>query len=317
MKTKESTFSHTVHYVCECGREFTNSQAFNGHKCHCKIHQESIGNLHNWIEYTVKRQKSIGESNKANSAKKKQQELDLWISEQHTCERCGKVMTTKYGSGRFCCSSCAHVREHTDDTKRKISESLIISIGSGERTTYTIITEDGKKRRYSTTKKCFICNSPLKNCNKSGLCQQCLNHTTIGKDIRKETGKVSYLKMKEAGTHQGWKSRNIHSYPEIFWCNVLDNNGISYEMELPVKHIDSNYFLDFYIEKDGIKIDLEIDGKQHKYQDRVESDSNRDEYLKNLGYIVYRVEWNEINTDGGKKNMKNKIESFIDFYNNI
>ena len=26
-------------YICECGKEFDNSQSFNGHKSHCKVHQ--------------------------------------------------------------------------------------------------------------------------------------------------------------------------------------------------------------------------------------------------------------------------------------
>ena len=26
-------------YICICGRSFTNSQAYNGHKSHCKTHQ--------------------------------------------------------------------------------------------------------------------------------------------------------------------------------------------------------------------------------------------------------------------------------------
>jgi len=32
-------FNHQGNYKCECGKEFDNSQAFNGHKSHCKIHQ--------------------------------------------------------------------------------------------------------------------------------------------------------------------------------------------------------------------------------------------------------------------------------------
>jgi len=31
-------FNHQGNYKCECGKEFDNSQAFNGHKSHCKIH---------------------------------------------------------------------------------------------------------------------------------------------------------------------------------------------------------------------------------------------------------------------------------------
>lgn len=28
----------SIPYRCECGKEFTDSQSFNGHKSHCRIH---------------------------------------------------------------------------------------------------------------------------------------------------------------------------------------------------------------------------------------------------------------------------------------
>lgn len=116
------------------------------------------------------------------------------------------------------------------------------------------------------------------------------------------------------GRHQGWKNRNITSYPEKFWINVLQNNKIGYRRE---DFSNKKYFLDFLLEKNDKKIDLEIDGKQHLYKDRKESDKKRDLYLKELGYIVYRIPWNEINTEKGKKLMATKIETFLTFYNNL
>ena len=49
----------------------------------------------------------------------------------------------------------------------------------------------------------------------------------------------------------------------------------------PVTPTKNNWFLDFYIELNNKKIDLEIDGKQHKYKDRIESDTKRDIYILN------------------------------------
>ena len=95
---------------------------------------------------------------------------------------------------------------------------------------------------------------------------------------------------------------------------VLCDNDIGYQKELAVKHENSNYFLDFYIEVNGNKLDLEIDGKQHQYKDRIESDAVRDNYLKSLGYIIYRISWNEINSESGKLKMQNKIDKFLKFY---
>ena len=64
-------------------------------------------------------------------------------------------------------------------------------------------------------------------------------------------------------------------------------------------------------------LDLEIDGKQHKYEDRKKSDIERDNYLTNNNFIVYRIDWNEINTQKGKEQMKDKIEKFLSFYNSL
>lgn len=111
------------------------------------------------------------------------------------------------------------------------------------------------------------------------------------------------------GIHKGWQSRNITSYPEQFWKQVLDNNNIPYKFNY---HFDK-YFLDFYIEIDNRKIDLEIDGKQHKYVERLESDRIRDEFVKSQNIEVYRIDWNEINSDEGKNTMKNKIDKFLSF----
>lgn len=114
------------------------------------------------------------------------------------------------------------------------------------------------------------------------------------------------------GTFSGWQSRNITSYPEQFWIKVLDDHNITYIRE---DFSTKKYFLDFLIEKNGKKIDLEIDGKQHK--DRKDHDKERDKYLTGLGYVVYRIDWNSINNQKGKDLMKSKIEAFLEYYNSL
>lgn len=41
----------------------------------------------------------------------------------------------------------------------------------------------------------------------------------------------------------------------------------------------------------------------------------RDQYLTKSGYIVYRIDWNEINSEIGKQIMKLKIDQFLEFLN--
>ena len=99
---------------------------------------------------------------------------------------------------------------------------------------------------------------------------------------------------------------------------VLKNNNIDYDFDYPVKNNRAHfYILDFFIKKSNVLIDLEIDGKQHTYEDRKQHDMRRDSYLKSKGYIIYRISWNEINSEKGKLLMKSKIDEFLDFYNSI
>lgn len=77
----------------------------------------------------------------------------------------------------------------------------------------------------------------------------------------------------------------------------------------------ANYFLDFYFEDK--QIDLEIDGKQHEYEDRKTSDIQRDKLLINFGIKVYRIKWKNINNEKGKNYIKEEINKFLEFYNGI
>ena len=63
------------------------------------------------------------------------------------------------------------------------------------------------------------------------------------------------------------------------------------------------------------KIALEIDGKQHEYSERRESDILKDIVLTNNGWNVYRIKWKNINNVEGKEYIKKEIEKFLEFYN--
>lgn len=120
--------------------------------------------------------------------------------------------------------------------------------------------------------------------------------------------KDSHNKRVLNGTHIGWKSRNIPSYAELFFMDVLRNNGIEYEFE---KHV-GKYFIDFAINSKNIA--LEIDGKQHLQKERMESDKLKDEFLKSIGWTVYRIQWKSINSETGKLYIKTEIDKFLEFY---
>lgn len=298
--------SITKEYTCVCGKVCATSQSFNGHKSHCKAHRLSKGGETNYADYLAKQAKTsllARNARKKNAAKARKLSLDAWIAEEHFCERCNKRMTEKFGSGRFCSTFCARSRAKSEETKQKISTTL----------SQTLL--ETSPMRTSSKRICFICNKNIiKNYNKTGVCKECLNNTPEGFKIKQGLGRKGYDTMQVNGTHKGWQSRNIVSYAENFWLNVLDNNQIKYKREVPVWHGSANYFLDFVIEKNGKSIDLEIDGKQHTYLDRANSDVVRDLFLTKQGYLVYRIPWNEVNTEQGKTEMQSKINAFLDFY---
>ena len=113
-----------MQYICECGRIFDRPNSFNGHKSHCKIHFQAAGkeDIRELNKEAISSKTS--ESLKARNAKKKEALSQLWLSEQHKCEKCGIIMTEKYGKGRFCSKTCANSRACSEEKRKKISESV-------------------------------------------------------------------------------------------------------------------------------------------------------------------------------------------------
>lgn len=304
-------FTHEGIYTCACGKTFNSSQSFNGHKTHCKEHHiMKYGNLLKFEDLNKQQQKAAELAKQAVKQKSKdfhkakKAELQLWLASSPKCECCGKVMNERFGSGRFCSRVCANTRAHSDSTRQKIKVSLD--------KTWSI-----KQATVIPKRVCCVCHTKITNSNKTGFCQNCLRHSPEGLAKLSECRKQTYETCKANGTHKGWQSRNITSYAEKFWQQVLDNNNFTYEREFLVTCNNTHYFLDFKLVKGDKIIDLEIDGKQHTYADRAEADVIRDNNLQSLGYIIYRISWNEINSVVGNALMKSKIDDFLDFYNSL
>jgi hypothetical protein len=118
----------TKEYTCECGKVFTTPNSFNGHKAGCKQHYLiKYGNLDILLAKRKQVALKCSTTNKKVANELKQEKLQQWISEKHLCEKCGKVMTEKFGSGRFCSRVCANGRTHSEDTLFKIKQSADIN----------------------------------------------------------------------------------------------------------------------------------------------------------------------------------------------
>lgn len=231
-------------------------------------------------------------------------------NENH-CLCCDKLI--KSGK-KFCSSSCAAKYNNklraprSEESRRKTSASLIEHyLRDKQQGKRVLKIKNGAihtKKVYEKT--CPTCGKIFYGSKKQEYCSMKCAHSN---EDYKNKIRVKVKERIENGTFSGWKTRGKRSYPEKFWENVLNNNSISF---IPEDFSTKKYFLDFLIEKNGKKIDLEIDGKQHK--ERKEHDIERDSFLAENGFIVYRVKWNSINSEVGKTRMKEKIDKFLEFY---
>lgn len=146
---------------------------------------------------------------------------------------------------------------------------------------------------------------------------QSVSKSTKGRPGRKHTEEE---KQKISNSRKAYLSANPdkvpyllnhsskESFPEIYFKELFNAEGIN----LIYHHQINKYELDFCdLEK---KIDIEIDGEQHYVDKRIAaSDINRNEYLINLGWHVYRIRWSEyqkLNFDG-KQQIINEIKKLL------
>jgi len=264
------------------------------------------------------------------------------------CLECGKEILKN--DNKFCDSSCS---AKYNNKRRILKENRIKDVICIKCGTDTIIKKGTSELNYYCEKcKKDICKQRHKTYNTSVFildvdkykdcellnkkCEYCdkdfVMLSTYKDKRRKTCSDECSIKLRninlskrmkeriENGTHKGWSSRNIESYPETFFKEVLKNNGLEdkYSFNHPINkrkdlNIDEsyNYFLDFYFTDK--KLVLEIDGNQHKY--RKEHDDLRDERLLDVGIKTYRIKWKSINSEKGKEYIKKEIEKFLDYYN--
>lgn len=276
------------------------------------------------------------------------QKRDYELNPKH-CENCGKKLPFEKRFSKCCNQSCGSALgnkkkgHRSEETKQKISVSIHKKYIENPEIFHNQYTNGvlNKKPNYKYISDLINDNIILNNDNfdyidkeininklQEHTCKLCgrifygriIKSGKIGggntcsekchHDLVSNIGKNLRLKEIANGTFKGWKSRNIISYAEKFWQNVLENNNISYIKEY---YFNNKYFLDFYIEINDRKIDLEIDGKQHQYKDRKIHDIERDKYLSKYGLEIYRIPWNEINSKIGKEQMENKINKFLNY----
>ena len=212
-------------YVCVCGREFDNPQTFNSHKGSCKIHlTQKYGSYEKYLEVHNKNHENAGIKRSQTRRNKKEKSLNDWISEKHICENCGKVMTEKYGSGRFCCKSCANSHKRSQEQRQNISNSVKNSL--------KVKANKQSKRLqkirsyYLNPKFCEVCGKMLvyDKRNRKTCCDECFKSLISKQAIDKNFGGYNPNSIKK---HHKGVYKNIHcdsSWELAFLAYHLDNN---------------------------------------------------------------------------------------------
>ena len=236
--------------------------------------------------------------------------LEEYIENPKICKNCSEPLPYNKRYNTFCNSSCAGIYNNKNRDTGYITKEF------RENAREKALSEKHKKDIF-----CPVCNKPLTRQQKWRKRTYCSNKCRASCISEETNEKIRQNKLESVrnGTHKGWTSRNVISYPEKFFIEVLKNNKLEYKQNFVISKRDlglndvSNYFLDFYFEDK--KIDLEIDGKQHSYKDRKEKDIVRDKLLEDVGIKVYRIKWkNPINEDN-KEYLEKEIQKFLNYIN--
>ena len=225
----------------------------------------------------------------ANNKRRKQQALEEYEKNPVKCGnlKCPNNLTLSQAKDgiRFCCRGCSNSaipRISSDESRQKVSETI-----------------SRKLKKPAIEKICEFCNSTyiversrrnVKTCTK--VC------------AAKLRSKKASATMTIRGTHSGWHNRRgEQSYPEKYFVSVFENEDISgYVTEKKV----GRWFIDFAFEDKMIAI--EIDGRQHKDEERAETDKIKDEYLFQNGWKVFRIEWYNPINERNKQKLYSQIE---------
>ena len=322
MKVEESWKKENGNYECPFCKEEFSKKAIGSHIY--RKHEKSSKNIRSWSYFN----NDLNFKLKAQKAKEEylNEKLGKFKDFEVCCTTCNKIFIVNEREKQhpkkekyYCSRSCANKRTFSDETKKKKSKSALKY--------YKNNNIDGSKKIFKFV--CDVCgktyerNLTLKRYEKTSVRYCSAKCKNTNPEYRKKLSDIAKERV-ASGKHKGWASRNILSYPEKFFVDVLTNNNIfdkcktNYvvsKKDLGVENDDSNYFLDFYFP--DLKLDLEIDGKQHNQKDRKLSDEKRDLLLNNHGITVYRIKWKGINSIPNKEYIKKEIDKFLDFYKNL
>lgn len=207
-----------------------------------------------------------------NSEKYKEQ------NKERTCERCKCIYTLNEAGStkRFCSRSCANARDHSNETKLKMSESLKVFYEEHPK---------GNAKSKLPESFCIVCNKQIPRKNKSGYCKECLHLRPTSPETRE---KLSRAGKKSAQVQKNNRRSKIEA---LFFEKIKKIFNDAESNKILVDGWDTDIFLPTQ------QIAIFWNGPCHYYpiygQKSLNQTQNRDRIKKSLfekaGYKVYIV----------------------------
>jgi hypothetical protein len=240
------------------------------------------------------------------------------------CELCNNKHNCEYGEGRFCCVECSRIFASNSFDRNKYwakEENRINAfLHAKNKTKDNDELEDSSQSVPLSLRlyKCFICKkefTPIHDkqqyCSRKCGSQSEKSIAHKKSETTRERNKQNALARVASGAHKGWQSRKklAPSFPEKWFMDYFTNKNIIQDIHYKREHKCGKYFIDFAFE--ATKIALEIDGKQHAYEDRAKKDKEKDDYLNHEGWQVIRIKWRGLVNNTNYKIMLADIESVL------
>lgn len=326
--------------ICQCGKAFNTQNGFNAHKTYCSAYVSTLTLEEQERICKIQQERLRRKEQRMSNAKQKHElEEQKFISEQHRCLFCGKIMTKLCGSGQFCSKSCSsgynfrrHEKEIEDKRRRNREETR-----KKDRERKAEERRQLEEQWLSENHTCIVCGKIITKVIGSGRfcsyeCKQkfCGDHSEemkqhIGQKVREAYQNPEVRQKHKEGIRRSinngtfpFRNSQKMSYPETVWEKILQQNKIIYEYNYLVKHSDlgmsSNkkltwYKFDFFLL--DYNVDLEIDGGQHSTEWHSNYDRVRDQNIRNGGYNVYRIKWH------GYSTIEEEVEKLLSFLKEI
>lgn len=197
-------------------------------------------------------------------------------NKERTCERCKRSYTlSEAGSTkRFCSRSCANARDHSNETKLKMSESVKVAYYNKHPDKANVSEEF-----------CTVCGKQLYRSGRSGYCKECFHLRPISSETRE---KLSRAGKKSAQVQKNNRRSKIEA---LFFEKIKKIFNDAESNKILVDGWDTDIFLPTQ------QIAIFWNGPCHYYpiygQKSLNQTQNRDKIKKSLfeksGYKVYII----------------------------